>query len=71
MPGGLVAGYFFFDAGERGPPFPLHSGRELAQLLESAFTRIEDAPVDDSIPVFQGKERWQVWQRQGTDSIQA
>lgn len=64
-PGGWLAGYFYFDAGERGPPFPLHSERELAGLLESAFTRIEDEPVDDSIAVFRGKERWQVWQRLG------
>ena len=70
-PGGLLAGYFYLDAGERGPPFPLNSQDELAQLLSGAFTRIEDAPVHDSIPVFQGKERWQVWQRQGTDPIQA
>lgn len=62
-PGGLLAGYFYFDAGERGPPFSLHSGDELGALLEASFTRIEDAPVGDSIPVFQGKERWQVWQR--------
>jgi hypothetical protein len=25
--------------------------------------KIEDAAVEDSIPVFEGKERWQVWQR--------
>ena len=66
VPGGWVAGYFYFDAGERGPPFPLHSQDELAQLLSGAFTRIEDAAVHDSIPVFQGKERWQVWQRLAT-----
>lgn len=66
VPGGWIAGYFCFDAGERGPPFPLHSQDELAKLLAGAFTRIEDAPVDDSIPVFQGKERWQVWQRLAT-----
>lgn len=70
-PGGLLAGYFYFDAGERGPPFPLHSDDEHAQLLEGSFTRIEDAPVDDSIPVFHGKERWQVWQRLGKDPIRA
>ena len=28
-PGGLLAGYFYFDAGERGPPFPLHGEDEL------------------------------------------
>ena len=71
-PGGSLAGYFYFDAGvvegragqERpGPPFPLHSRPELDQLLAPAFERIEDAPVADSIPVFAGKERWQVWVR--------
>jgi SAM-dependent methyltransferase len=62
-PGGCLAGYFYFDAGERGPPFPLHSAAELAELLEDGFVRVEDAAVGDSVPVFQGKERWQVWQR--------
>jgi SAM-dependent methyltransferase len=62
-PGGLLAGYFYFDEGERGPPFPLHSHEELAGLLEPAFERVEDAPVPDSIPVFAGRERWQVWRR--------
>jgi len=63
VPGGLLAGFFFFDAGDHGPPFPLHSQAELAALLEPAFDLAEDAPVEDSIPVFAGKERWQVWRR--------
>jgi SAM-dependent methyltransferase len=62
-PGGLLAGYFYFDAGDRGPPFPLHGQAELDALLDARFKRLEDAPVDDSIAVFQGKERWQVWER--------
>ena len=62
-PGGLLAGFFYFDDGDRGPPFPLGSDGELQGLLAPAFTRREDAPVDDSIPIFAGKERWQVWQR--------
>jgi thiopurine S-methyltransferase len=62
-PGGVLAGYFFFGAEERGPPFPLGSQDDLARLLEPAFERVEDAPVEDSIPVFAGKERWQVWRR--------
>lgn len=62
-PGGRLAGYFFMDDGERGPPFPLHGDPELAALLDAAFTRIEDEPVSDSIDVFKGKERWQAWQR--------
>ncbi|HET7730505.1 MAG TPA: methyltransferase [Usitatibacter sp.] len=62
--GGLLAGYFYFDAGDRGPPFPLHGEGELAELLEPSFIRTDDRPVSDSIPVFAGHERWQVWRRQ-------
>ncbi len=63
VPGGLLAGFFYFETGERGPPFGLATPRELDALLEDAFERIEDAAVDDSIEVFQGRERWQVWRR--------
>ena len=62
-PAGVLAGFFYFDAGERGPPFALHAQAELDALLRRAFERVEDAPVDDSIAVFRGKERWQVWRR--------
>lgn len=70
--GGVLAGFFYFDAGDRGPPrvplhggppFPLNAPYELAELLEPAFERVDDAPVPDSIEVFKGKERWQVWHR--------
>ena len=66
-PGGLLAGFFFLAEGERGPPFPLHSQAELDALLASHFERLEDRDVPDSIPVFAGKERWQIWQRKGSD----
>ena len=62
-PGGLLAGFFFFDAGERGPPFALLSQAELDALLAPAFERVVDEAVPDSIAVFAGKERWQVWRR--------
>lgn len=62
-PGGVLAGFFYFDAGDRGPPFPLNSREELEALLDGAFERVADAPVDDSIAVFQDKERWQLWRR--------
>jgi SAM-dependent methyltransferase len=61
--GGELAGFFFIDAGERGPPFPLHDDAELRALLEPAFSRVEDAPAEDSIAVFAGRERWQRWRR--------
>ena len=61
-PGGLLAGYFFLCDQAKGPPFGILPA-QLDELLTPNFTRIEDAAVDDSIPVFSGKERWQVWRR--------
>lgn len=61
-PDALLAGYFFFDDAAKGPPFGIDRAT-LNQLLEPGFACIEDAVVTDSIPVFQGKERWMVWRR--------
>lgn len=62
QPGGLLAGYFFFSDQPKGPPFGiLHE--QLHALLDGNFDRIDDQPVSDSIPVFAGHERWQVWRR--------
>ena len=61
-PGGRLAGFFFFDESERGPPFGLKPD-ELDDLLGGMFERVADAAVADSIPVFAGRERWQVWRR--------
>ena len=62
-PGGLLAGFFYFGEGARGPPYPLQGQEELDALLAGAFERIADVAVDDSIAVFAGKERWQAWRR--------
>lgn len=61
-PDGVIAGFFFFADTPKGPPFGT-SAEELDALLGRAFERIEDSPVTDSIEVFAGKERWQVWRR--------
>lgn len=61
-PDGLLAGYFFFSSEPKGPPFGILP-EQLQALLGTAFERIEDAPVADSIPVFAGCERWQVWKK--------
>jgi len=61
-PGGRLAGFFFFDDPLRGPPFGLKPG-ELEALLSEHFDRLADAAVEDSIPIFAGKERWLVWAR--------
>ena len=63
-PGGVLAGFFYLDDNERGPPFGVSRPR-LKELLEPAFELVEDEgiPPAESIPVFQRKEIWQVWRR--------
>jgi SAM-dependent methyltransferase len=61
-PGALLAGYFFFDDAVKGPPFGIDRAA-LDALMAPSFDCIEDAAVTDSIPVFQGKERWMRWRR--------
>jgi SAM-dependent methyltransferase len=64
-PRGRIAGFFFFEDGERGPPFGLKSG-ELELLLSGRFEETEDKAVHDSIPIFAGKERWKIWRLRST-----
>jgi SAM-dependent methyltransferase len=62
-PGGTLAGFFYLDDNQRGPPFG--AGRaQLAELL-CGFELLEDeaVPPGESIAAFAGKEVWQVWQR--------
>ena len=62
----LLAGYFFFDdapdASLKGPPFTI-PGAVFSELMSPYFALLEERAVSDSIPVFAGKERWQVWRR--------
>jgi SAM-dependent methyltransferase len=64
QPGGTLAGFFFFDDNERGPPFGI-SAAKLHELLLPWFELSVDSPIpaEHSLAVFRGKERWQVWQR--------
>ena len=61
-PGGLLIGFFFYDASEGGPPFGLGQ-RELDGLLKGRFALEAEEKTCSSIPVFAGKERWQIWRR--------
>jgi SAM-dependent methyltransferase len=61
-PGGLLAGFFYFDDVAKGPPFGIAPAM-LDDLLQTNFERIDDRAVADSIAVFAGKERWQIWRR--------
>jgi SAM-dependent methyltransferase len=62
--GGELAGFFYIDDNERGPPFGISRAR-LKNLLQDAFELTEDqaVPAGQSLPVFKGKEIWQVWKR--------
>ena len=40
---------------------------QLDELLGSSFERVEDNPVEDSLPLYAGKERWQIWRRKKTN----
>ena len=62
QPSKLLAGFFFYRDSPRGPPFGT-SPAELHQLLDPTFELIEDRPAADSLAVFEGGERWQVWRR--------
>jgi SAM-dependent methyltransferase len=66
-PGGRLAGFFYFEDNQRGPPFGT-SEAELRALLEPAFAleENESLPPGESLAVFEGRERWMVWRRAGT-----
>lgn len=63
-PGGCLAGFWFMDDNERGPPFGTNPA-QLESLLAPAFALELDVPANDSLPVFAGRERWQTWRRDG------
>lgn len=61
-PDGLLAGFFYFDDAPKGPPFGIEPA-QLDALLAPYFERVEDSLATDSVTVFSGKERWQIWRR--------
>ena len=63
-PGGRLAGFFYLNDNERGPPFGI-SAERLHELLDAAFMKEEDemVPAGESVPVLAGHEVWQVWRR--------
>lgn len=61
-PGGVLCGLFFHGPEDEPPPYPL-SPTQILALLGSDFALVEDRAAGDSLPLFAGKERWQVWRR--------
>lgn len=66
QPAKLLAGFFYYGDKPKGPPFGT-SPTELHALLDGGFELIEDRPTAESLPVFEGGERWQVWKRRVID----
>jgi hypothetical protein len=66
-PGGILCGFYFHGPEDEPPPYPI-SQEQLCQLLGGAFEMIENKPVEDSLPLFAGKERWQIWKRKSGSS---
>lgn len=60
--GGLLVGFFFTGEEPDPPPTPLAPG-ELEALLGGRFTLVEKTPVSDSLPLFVGRETWQIWRK--------
>lgn len=63
-PGGRLAGFFYLNDNERGPPFGIDPAR-LKELLGMSFALTEERsiPAEQSVPALAGHEVWQVWER--------
>jgi SAM-dependent methyltransferase len=62
-PGGKLAGLFLYGQEPEPPPFPL-TEESAANLLGSHFRILRsEQSLDDSVPVYQGMEYWQEWER--------
>ena len=62
-PGGKLAGFFYLNDNERGPPFGISQDR-LNEVLQPFVQEENQAiPAEQSVPVLAGHEVWQVWKR--------
>jgi hypothetical protein len=65
VPSGVLCGFFFLGPEDEPPPYPI-SQCQLDELLGRWFEKIEDNAVEDSLALYAGKERWQIWRRKTT-----
>ena len=59
-PKGQLVGFFLFGEEDNPPPYPLTRETQ-NQLFMNDFRLTQDEEVWDSLPLFAGRERWQVW----------
>jgi hypothetical protein len=63
QPGGKLAGLFLYGEEPEPPPFPL-TKETAANLLGQHFHLLHsEQSVVNSVPVYQGMEYWQEWER--------
>jgi SAM-dependent methyltransferase len=60
-PGGSWFGFYFFGDKDDGPPYGL-AADEARHLFDRDFEVTQDERAIDSLPLFVGRERWQVRQ---------
>jgi SAM-dependent methyltransferase len=59
-PGASLVGIFLYGEEPEPPPYPL-SETKAEELFETNFSLVRSIPVEDSLPLFAGQERWQEW----------
>lgn len=59
-PNGKLVGIFVYGHEEEPPPYCLTSSDSL-NLFGKFFDLEEDKEIKNSLPLFQGMERWQIW----------
>jgi hypothetical protein len=62
LPGGKLVGLFLYGQEPEPPPYPL-TKEIAADLLGRSFRLLLDEPVTESVPVYQGMEHWQEWEK--------
>ncbi len=60
-PVGKLIGFFMYGNEDEPPPYSL-TEEGAWQLFGRNFARVTDESVLDSLPVFSGRERWQIWE---------
>jgi SAM-dependent methyltransferase len=61
--GGRLVGLFLYGREPEPPPYPL-TPETAAALFDARFRLVRDEPVTgESVPVYEGLEHWQEWER--------
>lgn len=64
-PGGRLMGVFIYGHEPEPPPYPLASVAEAKALLRGLVLETDEPiPVEETLPLYTGMERWQVWRRE-------